>query len=97
VTTVVSNDGRVLSTDTIKISFTSASKFPGNNETYNSNGDLTNWIRRNLNGTETIFEEEYTYDNFGNYTENRIYKVTVKGDGKRKRKNDRIFKKEYFY
>lgn len=97
VTSVVSTDGKVLSSDTIKISFTEASKFPTDNEIYNANGDLTNWTRRNLNGTETIFEEEYTYDSYGNCTENKMFKVTVKGNGKRKRENDRIFRKEYSY
>lgn len=97
VTSVVSNDGRTLSSDTIKISFVEASKFPSANEVYNTNGDLTNWTRQNLNGSETIFEGEYTYDIFGNCTESKIYKVTVKGNGKRKRENDRIFRKEYSY
>lgn len=97
VTSVVSNDGGVLSSDTVKISFTEASKFPDSNEVYNTNGDLTNWTRQNLNGSETIFEEEYAYDGFGNCTENKIFKVTVKGNGKRKRENDRIFRKEYSY
>jgi hypothetical protein len=59
VTSVVANDGRVLSSDTRKISFTLASKVPGDNEIYNVDGDLTNWTRRNLNGCKTIFEEEY--------------------------------------
>ena len=97
VTSVVSNEGRVLSSDTGKISFTQSSKFPGENEVYNVNGDLTNWTRRNMNGPETIFEEEYTYDSFGNCTENKIFKVTIKGNGKRKREDDRIFRKEYSY
>lgn len=97
VKSVVANDGGVLSSDTIKISFLEASKYPADNEVYNANGDLTNWTRRNLNGHETIFEEEYSYDSFGNCTEDRIYKVTVKANGKRKRENDRIFKKEYIY
>lgn len=97
VTTVVSNDGRVLSSDTVKINFTQASKFQGVNEVYNVSGDLTSWARRDMNGTETIFEEEYTYDSFGNCTENKIFKVTVRGNGKRKRENDRIFRKEYTY
>jgi hypothetical protein len=97
VTSVVSNDGRTLSTDTTKISFLKASQFPANNERYNSNGDLTNWTRRNLNGTVTELEEEYSYDSFGNCTENKIYKVTVKGNGKRKREIDRVFKKQYTY
>jgi len=97
VTSVVSNDGRVLSSDTVKISFTQANKFPLDNEGYNASGDLTNWTRRSLNATETIFEEEYSYDTFGNCTENKIFKVTVKGNGKRKRESDRIFRKEYTY
>lgn len=97
ITSVISNDGDVLSSDTIKISFIEASKFPTANEVYNTNGDLTNWTRQNLNGSETIFEEEYTYDSFGNCTENKIFKVTVKGNGKRKRDIDRIFRKEYLY
>lgn len=96
-TSVLSNDGSVLSSDTIKISFRSASKLPGDNEIYNANGDLTNWTRRNINGSETIFEGEYTYDNVGNCVENKIFTVTVKRNGKRKREKNRIFKKEYFY
>jgi len=97
VTSVVNNDGKVLSSDTIKISFIAANKFPADNEVYNANGDLTNWTRRNLNGSETIFEEEYTYDSFGNCTESKIFRVTIKGNGKRKRDSDRIFRKEYSY
>ena len=97
VTSVISNDGRALSTDTTKINFRDASKFPDSNEVYNTNGDLTNRIRQNLNRSVTIIEEEYSYDSFGNWTENRIFKVTVKGNGKRKRESDRIFRKEYTY
>jgi hypothetical protein len=97
VTSVLSNDGRILSTDTTKISVLKASMFPGDSEKYNSNGDITNRTSRNLNGTVTEFEEEYTYDRFGNCTENRIYKVTVKRNGKRKREIDRIFRSQYTY
>jgi hypothetical protein len=97
VTSVVANDGRNLSSDTINISFVTAHILPGDNETYNLNGDLTRWTRRNMNGTETMFEEEYQYDRFGNCTENRIYKVTVKENGKQKREIDRVFKKQYSY
>jgi len=97
VTSVVSNDGRTLSSDTIKISFKTASLFPNDSEIYNANGDLVNWTSKNFKGAETIYEEEYAYDNFGNCEEERIYKVTVKGNGKRKREIDRVFKKEYTY
>jgi hypothetical protein len=37
-----------------------------------------------MNGTRTIFEEEATYDSFGNCTENKIFKVTIKATLKRK-------------
>jgi hypothetical protein len=96
-TSVVTYDGKVLSTDSIKISFLKAYMFPSDGETYNSNGDLINSTRRNLNGIVIEFEQEYWYDNFGNCTENRIYKVTIKGNGKRKREIDRVFKKQYTY
>jgi hypothetical protein len=96
-TAVVANDGRVLSHDTLTISFINASKYPVDKKTYNINGDLISGTRKNLDGTETIFEEEYAYDNFGNCTENKIYKVTVKRNGKRIRKIDKIFRKEYSY
>jgi hypothetical protein len=96
-TSLISNDGRTLSSDTIKISFINASLFPNDKETYNANGDLVNWISKSFKGVITIYEEEYVYDNFGNCTENRIYNVTIKGNGKRKREIDRIFKKEYTY
>jgi hypothetical protein len=97
-TSVISNDGRILSSDTtMKISFINARLFPISTETYNANGDLINWTSKNFKGEITIYEEEYVYDSFGNCTENRIYKVTVKENGKRKREIDRIFKKEYIY
>lgn len=96
-TSVVSNDGRTLSSDTTKINFKTASLFPSNGETYNANGDLINWTSKNFKGTATFYEEEYTYDSFGNCIENRIYKVTIKGNGNKKRDIDRIFKKDYTY
>ena len=97
VTSVVSNDGRTLSSDTTKINFKTASLFPSNREIYNSNGDLVNWTSKNFKGTETLYEEEYSYDSFGNCIESRIYKVTIKANGNKKRDIDRIFKKDYTY
>jgi hypothetical protein len=44
-----------------------------------------------------VSEEEYIYDVYGNCTENKIYKVTVKKNGKETRKIDKIFKKKYTY
>lgn len=97
ITTVFSNTGKLLSSDSIKIRFQTAYLFPEESEIYNSQGDIINSTRKNLNGTETIFEYEYTYDTWGNCTEDKIYKVTLKKNGKRKREIDRIFKKEYTY
>ena len=96
-TAVISNDGRILSSDTIKISFKEVGSFASDKEVYNLNGDLVIWSRRNLDNTETIFEGVYSYDEFGNCTESRIYEITVKANGKRKKERDRIFKREYSY
>ena len=97
ITSVVSNEGKILSSDTIKISFKSASLFPNDIEVYNTNGDILNWTSKNFKGTETVYENEYVYDRFRNCTEERTYKVIVKGKGKRKKDIHRIFKKEYTY
>ena len=94
---VVFDDGKTLSSDTIKISFKTASLFPNDGETYNANGDLVNWTSRNFKGEETIYEEEYIYDGFGNCLESRIYKVTIKRNGNKRRDIDRIFKKDFTY
>ena len=97
VTSVVSNDGRTLSSDTIKISFKKANLFPNDKETYNENGEITNWTSRSFKGEETFYEEDYTYDSFGNCIESRIYKVTIKRNGNKKRDINRIFRKEFTY
>ena len=97
VTAVLANNGKIISTDTIKISFINAYMFPDDGETYNSNGDITNSVRRNMNGTIKIAAHEYLYDSFGNWVENKIYRVIVKGNGKQKREIDRIFRKQYTY
>jgi len=97
VTAVVSNDGRTLSFDTIKISFKAASLLPNEKEAYNANGDLVNWTSRNFNGEESFYEAEYSYDSFGNCIESRIYKVTIKRNGNKKKDIDRIFKKDFTY
>jgi hypothetical protein len=97
ITSVISKDGSKLSTDTITISYKNAYLFPSSTKKYSANGDEVSWTRQNHNGTEIFMEEEYTYDEFGNCTENKIYEIKVKANGKRKRENDRIFRKEYIY
>jgi hypothetical protein len=97
VTSVISNDGKILTTDTLNINYKTIVFNPGDNEAYNSNGDLINWTSRNPDNSETVFEAEYTYDDFGNCVDEKIYKITVKRNGKRKRKINRDFKKAYTY
>jgi hypothetical protein len=97
VASVLTNDGKLLSSDTNNISYKKAYKFPNEKDEYNEHGDGVKWSSKNFNGTETNFEEEYTYDEFGNCTENKIFKVRYKINGKSKREIDRIFKKKYTY
>ena len=97
VASVLTNDNRVLSSDTNKISYKNAYKYPSDKNVFNEHGDEIKWASRNFNGTETNFEEEYTYDEYGNCTENKIFKVEYTASGKSKREIDRIFKKKYKY
>ncbi len=97
VTFVISIDGRLLSQDSGKISYKNAYQFPNQDDVFNAYGDAIKWTSKNLTGTETDYEGEYTYDEFGNCTENKIFKVIYKANGKSKREIDRIFKKKYSY
>ncbi|NML23444.1 hypothetical protein HHL16_21370 [Pseudoflavitalea sp. G-6-1-2] len=90
-------DGRKLLTDTATLNFENGSKFPKEGVTYNEHGDALTSTTKQFNGTEVNYDYEYNYDSFGNCTEMRIFEVTIKSNGKRKRKADRIFKKEYTY
>jgi hypothetical protein len=96
-TSVISNDGRVLSNDSMTIRFIKTNSLSDSTGTYNANGDLLVLESTNLDGTRTVYEEEYEYDKWGNCIENKIYEVISKKKGKRKRKIDRVFKKEYTY
>lgn len=93
----VQNDGRILSTDTIKINFNNAHLYPEANETYNDKGDVTSWVSKSINGTVTPYEAQYQYDIAGNCIEETIYKVTVTAKAKRKRELDRVFRRAYTY
>lgn len=85
ITTVISKEGKILSTDTSKISYKNARLFPGTDESFNDIGDIVYWTSKTISGKELIYEEEYFYDHFGNWTENRIYKTTVKPNGEREK------------
>ena len=99
ITSVVSNDGKTLSNSTNKINYKTAHLFHNDSEVYNERGDLIIVKGIDSSGivTEKISEEEYTYDIYGNCTEKKVYKVTIRKNGKEKRTIDRIFKKEYTY
>ncbi len=99
ITTVISNDGKTLSNSTRKINYEKAYLFPNDLEVYNEKGDLVIVKEIVPSGfvTKKKSEEEYTYDIYGNCTENKIYKVTIRKNGKEKRTIDRIFRKEYTY
>jgi hypothetical protein len=97
VTHVVSNSGENISSDTLKITYKKIiSSVPGQ-DNYNDKGDIISYSSKNLNGTKTLFHEIYQYDSFGNCTDQEIYIVTTKSNGKQKLKLDRTFKKQYLY
>jgi hypothetical protein len=83
VTKVFGNDSSQLSTDSVKISFDA----PDSSKSY---------TRINLNGSKTLFEEDFKYDAAGNWIENNIYEITIK-KGKKKRKPDRQFIRKIVY
>ena len=91
---VFSNKGAVLSKYTSTLNFSKASIVNKHRCIYNEHGDIIKSL--DISG-KTGYSYEYTYDNYGNCTEQIIYKVTFKKNGKEKRKIDRIFRKEYIY
>jgi len=97
ITSVYSNDGRLLTSGTIKIDFKVQDTTGGRNATYNEKGDALTYVSQNPNGSETLYEVEYEYDSKGNWIDEKIYKVTIKPNGQKKRKLDRHFVKEIIY
>lgn len=95
VTSVIRNDGSVISTDTIKITYTDPGPDARGAEMYNSHGDLTKWTSKNIDGSKTDYEEEYEYDQYGNCTAEKIYKIITAE--KSKKTIDRVFTKKYLY
>lgn len=79
------------------ISFVNDHQFPDDKTKFNEQGDIIESESRNPNGSVTNYAYEYTYDKYGNRTEQKIYKVTIRPNGKKKKEIDRIFKKEYIY
>ena len=96
-TSVISSLGKIISVDTIKISFKKTAFARDTEETFNDKGDITSYISKSANGTLTTYKEEYQYDLAGNCTENKIYETSTKPNGKQKLRLVRVYKKEYFY
>lgn len=95
VTSAYSNAGTKLSTDTLKIDYSKAG--PIDKSIYNEHGDVISYTTKNLDGSRHFFEIEYGYDIDGNPIDEKIYKVTVKKNGKKRRELDRRFQKEIMY
>jgi YD repeat-containing protein len=94
ITNVLSNKSIVLSKVTTTIDFSKAYLFNKHGCIYNEQGDII----KSVDATGKIgYSYEYTYDIYGNCIEQKIYKITIRKNGKEKRRIDRIFRKEYTY
>ena len=91
---IFSNKGIQLSERTTTINPTIEHLFKKDGYIYNEQGDIIKFIDA---VTRTGYSYEYTYDTYGNSTEQKIYKITFKKNGKEKRTIDRIFRKTYVY
>jgi len=96
VTHVISNNGQIISTDTLKIKF-KKNEHDDKEDIYNDKGDITRYLSKNLNGTKTSFQINYTYDTAGNCINEEKYIVTMKSNGKQKLKLKSTSQKEYLY
>jgi len=93
VTSVYSNESKLLSTKSNWINFENTKK----EVVYNKNNDLIKWKYVSLDNEEKLYEAEYKYDKFGNIIDEKIYRIKEKSNGKKERKIERTSKKEYEY
>ena len=94
---VYSADGRLVSTDTLKIGLRDAYLHPGRGEQYNEQGDIIQSIRVRRDGAADAYHSEYTYDPFGNCTDEKIYRVTQTDNGRLRLHLEQEFKRVYIY
>jgi hypothetical protein len=90
-------DGSIVSTDTSKINYAIASKYPDSGEAYFPNGDMARYTSTyfdDLRATTSFF---YSYDRFGNCVERKEYGVDKKRKGKYQQRLDKEIRKEYVY
>lgn len=96
VTTVYSANGRLISTDSIKIHFSGKSALSPD-AVLNEQGDIVSASRRSFNGAVKLIENTYEYDRLGNCTSMKEYEVTVCSGGKKKRVLKKHLQKRFTY
>jgi hypothetical protein len=94
-TSAYTNEGRRLSIDTLKIDYSKAG--PIDKSVYNDHGDVVSYSDKNPDGTRQFFEEENSYDDAGNCIDQKVFKIRIKSNGKRRRELVRRYQKEIIY
>lgn len=89
---VYNNEGRKLSSDTSKIHFNYNDK-----SSYNQYNDILSYNTKNFNGSINFYECEYQYDQKGNWLEQRIYRIMLRPNGKKRRTLETLIKREIWY
>jgi hypothetical protein len=85
IVTVGNREGKLLSSDTVKISFKNAYKFQDPQVKYNNYGDVIYSESKWLDGTIHYSEYEYVYDDKGNWIDEKAFNVVYKSGDKKKR------------
>ena len=89
--------GRILSKDTMKISFRDAHRFSDPAFRYNSRGDIVSATATWPDGSRHEKEFHYTYDKMGNWTEQKIYDAAYTQSGKKTKRLRSIAHREIYY
>ncbi len=97
ITSVIKPDGTILNTDTSTINFKKNIIMPDEGMTFNPQGDLVNWIRKDYKGNKTFFEATLTYDSRGNCINETTYEISTKSNGEHKKQLYSDKKREYTY
>lgn len=89
--------GKIISNDTITVSFKNAFKFKNADETYNDEGDPVTYNNKNPDGTYSKYFDEYKYDIYGNCIAENVYLITTNKHGKTRRSLERSYTWKYLY
>ncbi len=91
-------DGLVVQdNDSSKISLKNESEYASSYEIYNLQGDKVKWKGNGHFDKDLIYEQEYVYDNFGNWIESKIFLTTIQPDGQPHKKIKSILNREFTY